>query len=129
MEFSKIDRRAEFPERWKVKQDTLNGSWKILDMWHPYFDNVVNIDVDLPDNAPCLKIISDGELGALLQELKRAKILEKVYGVASSPPEIKEIIKEVFIEPKKSESYMLKEKVIDAMLKLTSIDEIAKAGK
>lgn len=129
MEFSKIDRKVEFPERWFVKQDTINGNWKIIDMWHPYFDSVVDINVDLPDTAPCLKIISDGELLSLLKELKRAGILQKVSDISSTPPEIREVIKEVVVEPKKSESFMLKEKVIDSMLKLASMDEVAKAGK
>jgi hypothetical protein len=77
------DFRELVPERFKARYDSKSDSWYVLDTWHPQIMNLPNLDEDIPENSPAIKIISGTELNALLAEMKRLGHLDKIIKVNS----------------------------------------------
>ena len=59
------------PERWRARYDRISDRWLILDTWHEQVQNMADLTQDIPDNHPAVKIISGGEVNALIGELKK----------------------------------------------------------
>jgi len=59
------------PERFRARYDRLSDRWLILDTWHEQIQNIADLTQDLPDTHPAIKIISGGEVNALIGELKK----------------------------------------------------------
>lgn len=59
------------PERFRAKYDRVSDRWLILDTWHEQIQNIADLTQDIPDNHPAVKIISGGEVNALIGELRK----------------------------------------------------------
>ena len=70
-----MDWKQEVPQKYVVEYDKKTKVWRILDAWHEAMVSV-NRDDEIPDDHPALKIITDGEMGALIRELRAEGVLE-----------------------------------------------------
>jgi len=59
------------PERYRARYDRISDRWLILDTWHEQIQNIADLTLDVPDNHPAIKIVSGGEVNALIGELKK----------------------------------------------------------
>jgi hypothetical protein len=85
-----MDFKEVIPERFRAKYDSKNDTWYILDTWNPQIMNLPNLDEDIPDNSPAIKIISGTELNAVLAEMKKIGHLDKIIKVNSKQDIISE---------------------------------------
>lgn len=132
-----------------------NGTWRVLDTWHPALERI-GPDDDVPDNSPAVTLVSEGKFIELIRAATQLGFLEnaavkgestnnseeveslkKELGVLKTEMEslVKENIALVFenknlkeAPPKvpMSENFLLKEKTINALLKIIVSDEISK---
>ena len=58
-------------ERFRARYDRVSDRWLILDTWHEQIQNISDLTQDVPDNHPAVKIVSGGEVNALIGELKK----------------------------------------------------------
>ena len=73
MDFEQI-----IPERYRVNYDRLTGVWRILDTWNAQIKNISDLEFNIPDSHPAVKIISDLELNALVAHLDKIGWLDKI---------------------------------------------------
>lgn len=73
MDFSEI-----IKERFRAVRDNKVGCIKILDTWNEQIKNIADFDVNIPDNHPAIKIITDLELNALIECLDKEGYLDKI---------------------------------------------------
>lgn len=73
-----MDVKSSVPERYVVKRDVSMDIWRIFDAHHPSVSNIVDINLELGDDSPAIKIITGGEAAALISEMKREGIFENL---------------------------------------------------
>ena len=129
-----------------------SGTWRVLNTWHEDLKHL-NADDDIEDSSEAVTVLSEGQFIALIKEAASAGVLENVSFTADTEEyeveiqerqtEIKELeqtIKELkselnqkttVIESKSphSEEYELKERAMDSILKIVSMDELSKLSK
>ena len=126
-----------------MKDDTTN-TWRILDTWHEDLMNLGPED-EIPDDSPAVKVITEGAFIALVKEAARTGILQNSnLGETGSVEEIEELqgqigdleyqLKQAHQVPTvapspKSEGFLLKERAMDTLLKLTSMSDIENLAK
>jgi len=69
--------KDRIPQRFVVKRDTIRDVWIIFDAWDPSVQDIVDINQDISESSPAIKIISGAVVMALIGEMKAAGILEK----------------------------------------------------
>ena len=58
--------------RYRTNFDPTTKTFRILDVWHESIKNIPEneLDRDIPDNSPAIKILSTEEISSLLEKLK-----------------------------------------------------------
>ena len=125
-----------------------SGTWRILNTWHEDIKNL-NADSDIPDDSDAVVILSEGQFIALIKEAGRLGVLQNAsFGTGEAEleavildrdKEIQELHEKILkLEEEKSqvirdtthtEDYELKEKAMDNILKLVSMQDMSKLGK
>ena len=131
-----------------VKDDT--NTWRILDTWHADL-KMLNADDDIPDDSPAVVALSEGQFIALIKEAGSAGILENAnfgsnaetseleYAIDTRDAKIEELEEKLnnLTEEKqvvekaasRSEEFELKEKAMDNILKLVSMQDMTKLSR
>ena len=138
----------ERDQQYVANRDEKTNTWRILDSWH---DALRDLDVDdeIPDDNAAVKILSEGEFIALVKEAGRLGILANA-SFGSGEAELEAVILEkdkeiqnlheniLKLEEEKSqvvrdtshtEDYELKEKAMDNILKLVSMQDMSNLSK
>ena len=128
-------------------------TWRILNTWHEDL-KILNADEDVPDDSEAVTILSEGQFIALIKEAASQGVLSNVSfseanseeyeeNISNKDSQINELTSENLklksdLEIKKSklehesnhsEDYDLKEKAMDSILKLVSIQDMANLSK
>ena len=131
-----------------IKDDT--NTWRILDTWHADL-KMLNADDDIPDDSPAVVALSEGQFIALIKEAGSAGILENAnfgsnadtseleYAIDTRDAKIEELeekLKNLTEEKQvvekaasRSEEFELKEKAMDNILKLVSMQDMTKLSR
>ena len=129
-------------------KDETTQTWRILDSWN---DGLKNIDLedDIDDSNPAVKVLTEGEFIALIKEAGRLGILANAtYGTGTvefeaelldKDQEIQDLnIKLKALEEEKSQvvketadskDYELKEKAMESILKIVSMQDMTNLGR
>ena len=129
-----------------IKDD--KNTWRILDTWHADL-KMLNADDDIPDDSPAVVALSEGQFIALIKEAGSLGVLENAnFGTGEAELEatildrdqeiqrlneeilkLKEQKSEVIRDVEHSEDYQLKEKAMDNILKLVSMQDMTKLSR
>jgi hypothetical protein len=138
----------ERDEQYVANRDD-SGTWRILDTWHDAL-KTVNPEEDIDDENAAVMVLSEGAFISLMKEAGRMGILDNVSESSGrSSEEIDEVItnynaaqeklrsleREVVeqkdelaqlrVHSSRSQDYYIKEKAMDAVIKLAAMDTIA----
>ena len=131
--------------QYTAHKDETTNTWRILDTWHQDLVNLGPED-EIPDDSPAVNIITEGAFIALVKEAARLGVLQNSnLGESGSIEEVEEfqgqishledsINKARHEVPKvaptpKSESFLLKERAMDTLLKITGMSDIENLAK
>jgi len=135
-------------QRYVATKDETN-TWRILDAWHEALKQA-DAEDDIPDDSPAVTVLSEGMFNALIMEAGSLGELvnasfsnqateEYEYELNTDHTEIEEQkveiarlqkqVNSVQSRPKRSENYDLKERAIDNILKLVSMQDVADLSK
>ena len=125
-----------------VKDTT--GTWRVLNTWHNDL-KLLDADSDIPDDSEAITILSEGQFIALIKEAASQGVLSnatfnnnneelenELTEVCNERDQLKEELDKVNSiqsKPKRSEKYDLKEKAMDSILKLVSMQDMADLSK
>ena len=125
-----------------VKDTT--GTWRVLNTWHNDL-KLLDADSDIPDDSEAITILSEGQFIALIKEAGSQGVLSnatfnnnneelenELTEVCNERDQLKEELEKVNSiqsKPKRSEKYDLKEKAMDSILKLVSMQDMADLSK
>ena len=126
-----------------------SGTWRILDTWHDEL-KTVNPDDDIGDENEAVMVLSEGAFISLMKEAGRIGILdnvsdssgrsseeidqvitdynaaqEKLRGLEREVVEQKDELAKLRAHSNRSQDYYIKEKAMDAVIKLAAMDTIA----
>ena len=124
------------------------GTWRILDTWHADL-KMLSADDDIPDDSAAVVALSEGQFIALIKEAGSLGVLENAnFGTGEAELEatildrdqeiqrlneeilkLKEQTSEVIRDVEHSEDYQLKEKAMDNILKLVSMQDMTKLSR
>ena len=130
----------QFDKQYVCSRDD-KGTWRIVDLWHKELEGV-NLEDDIPDDHPAIKILTEGEFLELINESKRLGMMQKLEesgdfsisadaydSVCAERDNLKMALENgtegtkvragVAIEG--SESFQLANKKLDTLLKLSSL--------
>lgn len=137
-------------DQYKANRDT-NGTWRVIDMFNPEVQQF-GPDDDIPDTSPAVILVKEGAFLALVKEATKIGILQTAMGEANVEASAYEAIKQQLEEAKeklakaenaalevsvinqelnkivsapKSESFHIKSKVIDTLLKLSGMSAVS----
>ena len=126
------------------KQDVCSrddkGTWRIVDLWHKELEDV-NLEDDIPDTHPAIKILTEGEFLELINEAKRLGMMQKMEesgefsisadaydSVCAERDNLRMELESpsttnsrVVVDSEGSESFQLANKKLDTLLKLSSL--------
>ena len=125
-----------------------SGTWRILNTWHEDIKNL-DADSDIPDDSNAVVILSEGQFIALIKEAGRLGVLANAsFGTGEADleavilerdKEIQELHEKILkLEEEKSqvirstshtEDYELKEKAMENILKLVSMQDMSNLSK
>jgi len=129
-----------------------SGTWRILDTWHEDL-KTINPDDDITDDNASVMLLSEGAFISLMKEAGRLGILDSVSDSSGrSSEEIDQVITEysaaqeklrnlevkvseqndelaqLRVHSNRSQDYFIKEKAMDAVIKLAAMDTIASSN-
>ena len=126
------------------------NTWRILDTWHADL-KMMNAEDDVSDDSVAVKVLSEGEFLALVKEAASQGVLENAtfssdidtseleYELETKDIKIKELeeqinnlTKEKIVVERaasRSEEFELKEKAMDNILKLVSMQDMTKLSR
>ena len=126
------------------------NTWRILDTWHADL-KMMNAEDDISDHSVAVKVLSEGEFLALVKEAASQGVLENAtfssdvdtseleYELETKDIKIKELeeqinnlTKEKIVVERaasRSEEFELKEKAMDNILKLVSMQDMTKLSR
>ena len=130
-----------------MKDDTTQ-TWRILDSWNESLKGV-DLEDDIDDSNPAVKVLTEGEFIAPIKEAGRLGILANAtYGTGAAEFEaellekdqeiqdlntkitaLEEEKSQVIRETSHSEDYELKEKAMNSILKLVSMQDMTNLGR
>ena len=131
-----------------ASKDATTHTWRILNTWSDELKNL-GVEDDGPDDSDAVKILTEGEFISLIKEAARLGVLENAtFGTGEAELEavildkdqeiqnlneqilsLKEDKSEVIRQSSHSEDYELKEKAMDNILKLVSMQDMSNLGK
>ena len=128
----------QFEKQYVCTRDE-SGTWRIVDFWHKELEGV-DLEDDIPDNHPAIKIVTEGEFLELINESKRLGMMQKMeesgdFSISANAYdsvceerdrlkmqlEEKEDSTTTIVESDGSESFQLANKKLDTLLKLSSL--------
>ena len=128
----------QFEKQYICSRDD-KGTWRIVDLWHKELEGV-NLEDDIPDDHPAIKILTEGEFLELINESKRLGMMQKLEesgdfsisadaydSVCAERDNLKMTLEEysggtkVGVDIDGSESFQLANKKLDTLLKLSSL--------
>ena len=133
-----------------LKDDS--GTWRILNTWHEDL-KMMSADEEIPDSSEAVTVLSEGQFIALVKEAagkgvlanvtikddsgehleeieeKDAKIAELASCNANLKNDLQRKKSELEHKSQHSEDYDLKEKAMDSIVKLVSIQDMANLSK
>ena len=129
-------------------KDDLTNTWRILDTWHEDLKSLQPED-EIDDDSEAVKILTEGEFISIVKEAARTGVLANANfgtGEAELEPTILEKDQEIqklheqilLLEERKSqvlrdvshsEDYELKEKAMQSILKLVSMQDMTNLGR
>lgn len=126
------------------------GTWRILDSWHGDLKNM-NADDDISDESPAVQVLSEGQFIALIKEAASQGVLENInissdvdtaeieHELDEKSREIEKLKEqlnkatqekqEVERTASHTEEFELKEKAMDNILKLVSMQDMTKLSR
>ena len=66
----------QFEKQYICSRDD-KGTWRIIDLWHKELEGL-NLEDDIPDTHPAIKILTEGEFLELINESKRLGMMQKM---------------------------------------------------
>lgn len=119
-------------------KDEITNTWRILDTWNDELKNLGPED-DIEDSNSAVTILTEGAFLSLVREAARLGVLDNVsfsggdeYGSSEEIQEMQDkIVKyekdiaKLQVSSNESESFKLKEKALEAMLKLAAMSDVA----
>ena len=119
-------------------KDEITNTWRILDTWNDELKNLGPED-DIEDSNSAVTILTEGAFLSLVREAERLGVLDNVsfsggdeYGSSEEIQEMQDkIVKyekdiaKLQVSSNESESFKLKEKALEAMLKLAAMSDVA----
>lgn len=130
----------QFEKQYICSRDD-KGTWRIVDLWHKELEGV-NLEDDIPDDHPAIKILTEGEFLELINEAKRLGMMQKMEesGEFSISADAYDSVCEerdnlrmqlegrkstgmttTVSDPEGSEGFKLANKKLDTLLKLSSL--------
>ena len=131
-----------------IKDD--KNTWRILDTWHADL-KMLTADDDIPDDSNAVIALSEGQFIALIKEAASAGVLENAnfssdvdmseleYELETKDIKIKDLEEEIHNLTKEkrvveraashSEEFELKEKAMDNIIKLVSMQDMTKLSR
>ena len=117
-----------------------NGTWRVLDSWHDDI-KVMSADDDIPDDSSAVQVLSEGQFIALMKEAGRLGVLHNAtFGTGEA--ELENVIlekdqeiqslnqkSEVLRDVEHTEDYQLKEKAMENILKLVSMQDMSNLSR
>jgi len=130
-----------------VRDETTN-TWRILDTWHDALRKL-DPDDDIPDDNEAVKILTEGEFISLMKEAARLGVLanatfgtgeaEHEATILTKDQEIQQLHEQILMlqeeksqviqDVSHSEEYELKERAMDSILKLVSMQDMTNLGR
>ena len=126
------------------------GTWRILDSWHGDLKNM-NADDDISDESPAVQVLSEGQFIALIKEaasqggleninissdVDTAEIEHELDEKSREIEKLKEQLNKATQEKQEvertashTEEFELKEKAMDNILKLVSMQDMTKLSR
>ena len=131
-----------------ASKDGTTNTWRILNSWSEELKNL-GVEDEIPDDSPAVTIITEGEFIALIKEAARLGVLENAtFGTGEAELEavildkdqeiqklnekilsLKEDKSEVIRKSSHTEEYELKEKAMDNILKLVSLQDVSNISR
>jgi len=123
-----------------ASKDETTHTWRILNTWSDEL-KTLQVDDEVPDDSPAVKVLTEGEFIALIKEAARLGVLEHAnFSADVDTTELDDIISDrdreihalqVQLGQKTdhSEDYDLKEKAMDSIVKLVSLQDVANLSK
>jgi len=125
-----------------------NGTWRVLDSWHDDI-KVMSADDDIPDDSSAVQVLSEGQFIALMKEAGRLGVLHNAtFGTGAGELEnvilekdqeiqslndqiiqLKDQKSEVLRDVEHTEDYQLKEKAMENILKLVSMQDMSNLSR
>ena len=123
------------------------GTWRVLNTWHEDV-KLMDAEAEIPDDSKAVTVLTEGEFIALIKEAARSGVLENAtFGTGEAELEaiildkdqeiqklneeilsLKEDNSEVIRSTSHSEEYELKEKAMDNIVRLVSIQDMTNLG-
>ena len=126
------------------------GTWRILDTWHDDLKQV-DADADISDDSPAVSVLSEGQFHALVKEAGRLGVLQNANhgineaelaeldeGILKRDEDIQSLHNQITkLKEEKNQraqntpptnDYELKEKAMNTILKLVSIQDLTNLG-
>tara|TARA_Y100000310_G_scaffold114205_1_gene112703 strand:+ start:331 stop:750 length:420 start_codon:yes stop_codon:yes gene_type:complete len=123
-----------------ASKDETTHTWRILNTWSDELKNL-QVDDDVPDDNSAVTILTEGEFIALVKEAARLGVLENASFssevdtsefdsiISDRENEIKLLKAQLEHKTDHSEDYDLKEKAMDSIIKLVSLQDVANLSK
>ena len=131
-----------------ASKDETTHTWRILNTWSDEL-KTLQVEDEVPDDCPAVKVLTEGEFIALIKEAARLGVLENAtFGTGEAELEavildkdqeiqklnetilsLKENNSEVIRNSSHTEDYDLKEKAMDSIIKLVSLQDVANLSK
>ena len=126
------------------------GTWRVLDTWHDDLKQV-DADADISDDSPAVTLLSEGQFHALVKEAGRLGVLQNANhgvneselaeldeGILKRDEDIQSLREQITkLQEEKNQrahdtsptnDYELKEKAMNTILKLVSIQDMTNLG-
>jgi len=125
-----------------ASKDETTNTWRILNTWSDELKNL-QVDDDVPDDNPAVTVLTEGEFISLVKEAARLGVLEHASFnndtdinttefdmiISDQDKEIKMLKTQLGQTTDHSEDYDLKEKAMDSIIKLVSLQDVANLSK
>ena len=131
-----------------ASKDATTHTWRILNTWSDELKNL-GVEDDVPDDSDAVKILTEGEFISLIKEAARLGVLENAtFGTGEAELEavildkdqeiqnlneqilsLKEDKSKVIRDVSHTEEYELKEKAMQSILKLVSMQDMTNLGR
>jgi len=124
-----------------ASKDEITHTWRILNTWSDEL-KTLQVEDEVPDGSSAVTVLTEGEFIALVKEAARLGVLEHANFsaddidtselddiIVDQTQEIKALQGQLEHKTDHSEEYELKEKAMDSIIKLVSLQDVANLSK